>query len=223
MHTTDAETVASGDIPAARKPYNPRASQNPAGQRSTGPGSAMLASATAALTGPSPEGSARGGIRLMRTKNGGVQLQAVSDKTWKEVQQLCTIESGPNLVQRVENGARGICTCFFCKDLAMGWTDRPCVASVIFREAAKSLDPVQGGPSIVILCTPCGKGSYGLRAGAHLVNHGATCVAYLPGPVGEQQLPATFEAHLRLYSAAGGRVLRSIDGKLLSVLERGRI
>ena len=91
------------------------------------------------------------------------------------------------------------------------------IASVIFREAAKTQDPVQQNePSVVIMCTPCGKGAYGLRAGAHLVNHGASCVAYLPMPTtssgGDQQLPPNFEAHLRLYSAAGGRVLRSVDG-----------
>lgn len=76
------------------------------------------------------------------------------------------------------------------------------------------MDPAQGGLSVVILCTPSGKGAYGLRAGAHLVNHGASCVVYLPGPAAESQLPPTFESYLRLYSAAGGRILRSADGEL---------
>lgn len=84
---------------------------------------------------------------------------------------------------------------------------------MIFKQAAKIGELSESGPSVVILCTPSGKGSYGLRAGAHLVNHGASCVVYLPGSAADQQLPATFEAHLRLYSAAGGRILRSADGK----------
>lgn len=38
----------------------------------------------------------------------GVPVTAVNEKTWREIQQLCNIESGPNLVQRVENASRGI-------------------------------------------------------------------------------------------------------------------
>lgn len=107
MHTTDGDTVASGDVPDARR--NLRASQYPNGQRTSGPGSAMPASAVAVIDGQSSVGSLRDSyVRQMKTESGGVQLQAVSDKTWREVQQLCTIECGPNLVQRVENGARGI-------------------------------------------------------------------------------------------------------------------
>ena len=45
--------------------------------------------------------------RQMRTTE-GVSCPAVNDRTWKAVQQLCNIETGPNLLQRLENGARGI-------------------------------------------------------------------------------------------------------------------
>lgn len=108
VHTTDNETIASGDYPATRQPL--RASQYPGQSRANGPGSAMLASAAAAaIDVTSPASSSRGGkIRQMITEQGGIPLQAISDRTWREVQQLCTIECGPNLVQRVENGARGI-------------------------------------------------------------------------------------------------------------------
>ena len=63
--------------------------------------------------------------------------------------------------------------------------------------------------SIVILCTPCSKGSQGLRAGVHLVNHGATVIAFLPSSY--TQLSPSFEFHLRLFSSSGGKVIRFDD------------
>lgn len=87
------------------------------------------------------------------------------------------------------------------------------IASVVFREFKKSKssstisDPL---PSVVILCTTATKSCFGLRAGALLVNHGATCTAFVPHT--DQQLPPSFEFQLRLFSAAGGKVARSAEG-----------
>lgn len=95
--TTDRDTVASGDVPSA---HALRAAQN--GGRKA-PASAMLGASSAA---PSNAGG-RASQRQMMTAE-GVRVAGVSDKVWKEVQQLCNIECGPNLTQRIENGARGI-------------------------------------------------------------------------------------------------------------------
>lgn len=89
--TTDRETANSDD----GRPQRLRASNG-----RNGPGSAMLASG-------SPQNHAPASRKQLLTSQ-GVRCPAVSDKTWKEVQQLCNIECGPNLVQRIENGARGI-------------------------------------------------------------------------------------------------------------------
>lgn len=62
---------------------------------------------------------------------------------------------------------------------------------------------------MVILCTPSTKGGQGLRAGAHLVNHGCSVTAYLPQT--DNPFPANFDFHLRLFSASGGKVARSAD------------
>lgn len=90
-------------------------------------------------------------------------------------------------------------------------------ASVVFTEIKKSGRQItpESLPSVVILCTTGTKSCFGLRAGALLVNHGASCTAFVPQT--DQQLPPAFEFQLRLFSAAGGKVARSADGmKLVS-------
>ena len=74
---------------------------------------------------------------------------------------------------------------------------------------SKAADTSRPLSSIVILCTPCFKGSQGLRAGAHLVNHGVAVTAFIPPS--DTDFSPSFEFHLRLFSAAGGIVVRSID------------
>lgn len=106
-HTTDNDTPTSDDGGPQRLRNQP-ASNLPSYStnglaRSAGPASAMLASA--AMKGQ-PSGY---GKKHVTTKE-GIICPTVSDKIWKEVHQLCNIESGPNLVQRSENGARGIGT-----------------------------------------------------------------------------------------------------------------
>lgn len=91
--TTDRDTIANSDD---GRPHRLRANIN----GRNGPGSSMLASG-------SPENPTPASRKQLLTAQ-GVRCPAVSDKTWKEVQQLCNIECGPNLVQRIENGARGI-------------------------------------------------------------------------------------------------------------------
>lgn len=93
--TTDRDTLANSDD---GRPHRLRANNG-----RNGPASAMLASG-------SPPNYTPGSRKQLLTSQ-GVRCPAVSDKTWKEVQQLCNIECGPNLVQRIENGARGIGAC----------------------------------------------------------------------------------------------------------------
>ncbi|KAK9896000.1 YjeF N-terminal domain-like protein [Cystobasidium minutum MCA 4210] len=175
--TTDRDTIANSDD---GRPHRLRANIN----GRNGPGSSMLASG-------SPENPTPASRKQLLTAQ-GVRCPAVSDKTWKEVQQLCNIECGPNLVQRIENGARGI-------------------ASVVFGEIKKSgrIITAELLPSVVIMCTTGTKSCFGLRAGALLVNHGASCTAFVPQT--DQQLPPAFEFQLRLFSAAGGKVARSAE------------
>lgn len=90
--TTDRDTIANSDD---GRPHRLRATNG-----RNGPGSAMLASET-------PQNHVQVSRKQLLTAQ-GVRCPAVTDKTWKEVQQLCNIECGPNLVQRIENGARGI-------------------------------------------------------------------------------------------------------------------
>lgn len=93
--TTDEDTIGSDDGHPSRLK---KANHMNGGRQA--PGSAMLASAHS-----SPLASS---FKRQMISAEGVKLPFVNDKTWKEVQQLCNIESGPNLVQRIENGARGI-------------------------------------------------------------------------------------------------------------------
>lgn len=128
----------------------------------------------------------------------------LSWKEWKDVLQLANIELGPNLIQRIENGARGIAT-YILRHLLKGYT--------------RSLN-------IVVLCGQGTKGQCGLRTGAHLINKGANVTAVLIA--GEtlwvqrcQRIlltrllcrPSSLEFQLRLFSAAGGRLVRSTAGK----------
>lgn len=53
------------------------------------------------------------------------------------------------------------------------------------------------------------KGAQGLRAGAHLVNHGASVTAFLPQS--DNAFTANFDFHLRLFSSSGGKVARSAE------------
>lgn len=89
--TTDRETANSDD----GRPQRLRANNG-----RNGSGSDMLASSVSQNHLPTS--------RKQLLTGQGVRCPAVSDRTWKEVQQLCNIECGPNLVQRIENGARGI-------------------------------------------------------------------------------------------------------------------
>jgi hypothetical protein len=104
-HTTDNDTATSDDGGPQRlrnpSTSNPLSYSTNGLGRSVGPASAMLASASAKAQ------SSAYNRKQVITKE-GIPCPTVSDKIWKEVHQLCNIESGPNLVQRCENGARGI-------------------------------------------------------------------------------------------------------------------
>lgn len=106
--TSDNDTATTDD----GRPHRLRATNG-----RNGPGSAMLASGPAE-SNPSGYSANK---RQLRTQQ-GVKVPAISDKTWKEVQQLCNIECGPNLVQRIENGARGIGTFKPFEDLRSVYT-----------------------------------------------------------------------------------------------------
>ena len=71
-------------------------------------------------------------------------------------------------------------------------------------------------PTVTVLCTPCNKGNIGLRTGAHMLNHGAMCIAFIPQS--DQQLGQQFEFYLRLFSAAGGKIVRTAQGMSETVL-----
>lgn len=58
--------------------------------------------------GQRPYSNGVGTSRRQMVTADGVKVTSVNDKQWKEVIQLCNIECGPNLQQRVENAARGI-------------------------------------------------------------------------------------------------------------------
>jgi hypothetical protein len=97
--TTDNETVNSDDGRPHRLRMNQHSNQISNGRNVQG--SALLASGASPLNNTPP-------MRKQMITKQGVRCPAIMDKTWKEVQQLCNIECGPNLVQRIENGARGI-------------------------------------------------------------------------------------------------------------------
>lgn len=120
-------------------------------------------------------------VRTRRVFTSAGPCALVTGKAWGEIVSLANIEVGPSLIVRVENGGRGIA-----------------------EIALAASPPVH---SVVLLCGTGLKASYALRAGAHLVNRGIAVVAFLPLT---DSPPASLELHLRLFSAAGGRVVRSL-------------
>jgi hypothetical protein len=95
--------------------------------------------------------------RQMVTLETELQCPCISWKEWKDVLQLANIETGPNLVQRIENAARGVASYVLSKH---------------FKSASRALN-------IVVLCGTGTKGQCGLRTGAHLINKGVNVTALL--------------------------------------------
>ena len=108
------------------------------------------------------------------------------------------IETGPTAIQRTENTGRGIAA-FVLQTLSRDRRLFP-------------LEP-RKRPSICILCDDCDKGAVALRAGVHLSNHGSQVVAYILTTDDHSEV---FRTNLRVFSSAGGRILRELESALPS-------
>lgn len=121
----------------------------------------------------------------------GVSVTPLTSDQITACLQSASIDTGPNLVQRVENGARAIAS----------------YAISILRAEARASHPY----TVAILASGSLKASYALRAGAHLANRGCKVHALI---VDGRPTPA-FEAWIRLLLASGGEVSARLSSKSL--------
>ena len=116
----------------------------------------------------------------------GVVVQPLTAEQLTNALQSASVETGPNLVQRVENGARAIAS----------------YSLSILRHDSRQ-------HQVTILANGTLKGSYALRAGAHLANRGCKITALITG---SRPTPA-FEFYIRLLLASGGNVCAKSNGR----------
>ncbi|GAA97967.1 uncharacterized protein L969DRAFT_165232 [Mixia osmundae IAM 14324] len=176
-HTSSSEEEETElDLPEAKVP-----SRRP----NTSRAASMSKQGQAALAVPRPTSKARKSATKRKGSSTRQPILALTHKEWSEVQQIASIETGPNLAQRCENAGRGL------------------------AETIASLAPVDVALErleVVLICGFTSKATYALRAGAHLANRSSPVVAFVP----PDDPPQSLSFYLRLFTSAGGIVVRSL-------------
>jgi NAD(P)H-hydrate epimerase len=113
----------------------------------------------------------------------GVEVPAVTAEQMREIDRVATSETGPSLVQMMENAGRSL-------------------ALTVLEQF--DVSPIRG--EAVILAGSGGNGGGGICAARHLANHGLTTSLLLADPDGLRPVP---HEQLRVYEATGGRVVAS--------------